>query len=1078
MTTTQYLEEASSKLPALQLLINMGYQYLTPDETVELRGGKRSKVVLEGILEPQLKKLNSITFKGESYPFTAGNIARAVGDLINIPVENLMHTNEAVYDLIILGKSLEQTINGNTKSFSLKYIDWQQPENNLFHVTSEFVVERVRSHQIRRIDIVLFINGIPLVVIECKRPDKKDAISDGISQNLRNQRPDQIPHLFIYNQLVLSICRNKAMYGTCGTQKKFWSAWKEDCATSRHQQYEAQISGLINRPLNRDMNRRLTGHLQQEAAELFLNQQRGERLSTAQDRTLFFLLRPERLLELTQKYMVYDANVKKVARYQQYFAVRETLARINAARGDQPRTGGVIWHTTGSGKSLTMVMLAKSLAMEPGIENPRIILVTDRVDLDEQIFKTFVSSGKVAARAKTGEHLIGLVSPTLMPDSKAEKIEKVELITTVMDKFEAATRKRRFREKGRNIFILVDESHRSQYGISHAKMKAIFPNACYIGFTGTPLMKREKSTADKFGGFIHKYTMDQAVKDNTVTPLLYEGRMSELHGDRNALDKWFDRITKDLTDQQKADLKRKFRREEELTKKDQRIAEIAYDISVHYQDLKNSGLKGQLACAGKEMALKYKKYLDDFGMVSSEVVISPPDTRENHIEIDESAVPEVQQFWKKMMDRYGNEKKYVSAITDAFKNSDDPEIIIVVDKLLTGFDAPGNGVLYIDKRLKGHNILQTVSRVNRLFEGKRFGLIIDYRGIFGELNEALEVYSELEEFDKEDLKSLFTDTREEIAKLAQRHANLWAVFNPVSNKSDMEAMQRFLEPENIRQSFYEALNIYSRTLQIALANSGFHENTPESTINTYIRDLKDFRNLRAAIKQRYSESIDCKAYESRIRNMVNRYISADEVKQIIEPISIFETAEFEKELETIKGDAAKADTILYRIRKTILERMEEDPVFYTRLSRLIQETIDEHRAKRMSDRKYLEKARKILNKTKGGEQAEYPEILKEYKDARSYYDIVSEPVTTYTANKEKADLEKLVAEMSIRCEEIIEGHKIRDWTTNPDIVNAILNDLEDYLFAIKGKYELDLQNEDIDKILDSVIQVAKRRDRI
>ncbi len=1078
MTATQYLEEISSQLPAVQLLINMGYRYLTPEETVSLRGNKRSKVVLESILEKQLRKLNSITFKGNPYPFSDGNITKAVHDLTDMPFESLVHTNEMIYDLITLGKSLEQTINGYTRSFSLKYIDWEIPENNVYHVTVEYVVERVRSYQTRRIDIVLFVNGIPLVVIECKRPDKKDAIKEGISQSLRNQQPDEVPHLFIYSQLVLSICQNKAMFGTCGTPEKFWSVWKEDCSISEHQKHEEMISQLINQPLAEETCNRAYEHLEPSLLSILELQQAADRVPTVQDRSLYFLLRPKRLLELTHKFMVYDAMIKKVARYQQYFAIKETITRVKTARGDQPRTGGVIWHTTGSGKSLTMVMLAKSLAMDPDISNPKIVLVTDRVDLDDQIYKTFLSCGKTVAQAATGEHLMGLIAPELMPEEKTGKLERVDIITTIIDKFEAATKKKKFKDPGRKIFVLVDESHRSQYGIAHAKMKAIFPNACYIGFTGTPLLKKDKSTAAKFGGFIHKYTMDQAVKDDAVTPLLYEGRMSELHGDKNALDKWFERITKDLSNEQKTDLKRKFRREEELTKTDQRIAEIAYDISVHFENFKNSGLKGQLACSSKEMALKYKKYLDEFEMVSSEIVISPPDTRENHTSVDESTIPEIQQFWKRMMDRYGSEKKYVKSVTDAFKNGEEPEIIIVVDKLLTGFDAPRNGVLYIDKRLKDHNILQAIARVNRLFDGKDFGLIIDYRGIFGELNEALEVYSELEAFDKEDLKNLFTDSDEEVAKLPQRHANLWEVFKTVPNKDDMELMQRFLEPEDIRQQFYEVLNSYSKNLQIALANARFHENTLETTIEKYVRDLKDFRNLRAAVQQRYAESIDYKAYENQIRNMVNKYIKADEVKQIIEQVSIFETAEFEKELEAIDGDTAKADTILSRIRRTITEKMDEDPIYYNKLSKVIQDAIDEHRARRISDKEYLEKVRQILNRARGGTQGDYPAVLKGYRDARSYYDIVCEPVTAYEPNRSKSNLENLVAEMSIRCEEIINQHKIRDWTTNMDVENAILNELEDYLFNIKGQYGLELKNEEIDSILESILQVAKRRDQI
>ena len=345
-------------------------------------------------------------------------------------------------------------------------------------------------------------------------------------------------------------------------------------------------------------------------------------------------------------------------------------------------------------------------------------------------------------QAKTGEHLLDLIIHN-----------KATIITSIINKFETASRKKKINDESSNIFVLVDESHRSQYGVSHAKMRNIFPNACYIGFTGTPLLAKDKSTANKFEGFIHKYTMNQAVKDGAVTPLLYESRICELNGDHTQLDRWFERITKDLTAEQKADLKKKFRREEELCNADQRIAEIAYDIWQHFKtNFKNTGKKGQLAVSSKAMALRYKKHFDEFGDVTTEIIMSAPDTREGNTEVSEESLSDVQIFWKKMLAKYSNEEKYQEGIINAFKHFDEPEIIIVVDKLLTGFDAPRNSVLYLDKRLKEHGILQAIARVNRLFDGKDYGLIIDYRGIFGELNDAIDTYAMLENegFDLED----------------------------------------------------------------------------------------------------------------------------------------------------------------------------------------------------------------------------------------------------------------------------------------------------------------------------------------
>jgi type I restriction enzyme, R subunit len=1063
MPINDYLEDLSSLLPALTVLEKLGFTYLTPADQLALRGGRTSKCVLESILTQQLQQINSITFKGQVTVFSDSNIQKAVQALVGIPFDSLMNTSEQVYDLLTLGKSLEQTIDGYTKSFSLHYIDWKHPENNVFHVCDEFVLERRNSKQTRRPDIVLFVNGIPLVVIECKRPDLKDAVEQGISQHLRNQRGDEIPGLFTYAQILLSLSQNKALYATTGTPAKFWALWKEE----DNEAQDRYLHELINTPVSLEFKNRLFAERndqQRQAMETLW--QSGQRTPSPQDKVLHSLLRPERLLELIYQFIVFDNKEKKIGRYQQYFAVAATLNRVNQRKGDSKRPGGVIWHTTGSGKSLTMVMLAKALVLAPTIQNPKIVLVTDRIDLDDQIYKTFHACGKSVVQAKTGEHLLELITHN-----------KASIITTIIDKFESASRKRKISDTSSNIFVLVDESHRSQYGVSHAKMQNVFPNACYVGFTGTPLLKKEKTTAAKFGGFIHKYTMNQAVADGAVTPLLYEGRMSELHGDQAQIDKWFERITQGLTPEQKADLKKKFRREEELSKSDQRLAEIAYDIGQHFKsNYRGTGKKGQFAVSSKAMALRYKKYFDEFGDVTTEVIISPPDTREGNKSVDEDMLEEVQVFWKSMMAKYGNDEKYQESIIKAFKYADDPEILIVVDKLLTGFDAPRNTVLYLDKRLKEHNMLQAIARVNRLFEGKDFGLIIDYRGIFGELNEAIDTYAALENegFDPEDIEGTLTDITEEIKLLPQRHSNVWEVFKAVVNQKDLESMQLHLEPEDRRQRFYDCLAAFAKTLQLALANAKFQGETPVKKVTAYKVDLKYFLNLRQAIKQRFGESVDYSSYEQQIRNMVNKYIGADAVKQLIAPVNVFAIDEFEKEINAIEGDAAKADAIASRIKKTITEKMEEDPALYKRLSEMIDEAIAEHRAKRLSDIEYLERIRKTLAELRGKSSSDLPEILSYHDDAKAFYGVIKEPLTGYHIPGLTPEL--FAAETALKLEDIISEHKIRDWTKNQDVNNVILNELEDYLFSLKGRYELAIDLDLIERITHQVLAIAKYRD--
>ncbi|HRV96156.1 MAG TPA: HsdR family type I site-specific deoxyribonuclease, partial [Anaerolineae bacterium] len=923
-------------------------------------------------------------------------------------------------------------------------------------------------------------NGIPLVVIECKRPDLQKggdkAVTEAITQMIRNQEDDHIPNLFIYSQLLLAVSKNDALYATTGTAKKFWSLWKEESQpkslkdSETFRVLESTIHTLINQPLTLTEKDHLYPHRDNAAAirRHFDDLERaGQRLPTVQDRSLYNLLRPERLLELIYQFIVYDGGVKKIARYQQYFSIKATVSRVAHLNHQHTRTGGVIWHTTGTGKSLTMVMLAKALALHPNIQNPRVVLVTDRVDLDDQIWRTFRACGKKAEKAKSGRHLIKLV-----------QAGNVDIITTVINKFEAAA-KERIKDTNPNVFVLVDEGHRSQYGAIHAKMRQVFKNACYIGFTGTPLLKKDKETVRKFGDFIHKYTMRQAVEDQAVAPLLYEGRLVEQEVDQQSIDKWFERVTKQLTPEQKSDLKHKFSRSEEVNKTEQRLELIAYDITEHYvANFQGSGFKAQLAAPSKAVALKYKQFLDNFGEVTSAVVISPPDTREGHDEVDNTTDPVMEAFWKKMMERYKTEEAYNREIKADFARPDGVEFLIVVDKLLTGFDEPRNTVLYIDKPLKEHSLLQAIARVNRLFEGKDFGYIIDYRGVLGELNEAMETYNALEAFDAEDVAGAVTDMSQEIAKLPQYHSDLWAVFKTVKNKQDTEALERLLEPEDLRQQFYEALANFARCLKVALSAVDFFENTAEGQIRSYKADLRFFHNLRASVKQRYAETIDYKDYEAKVRKLMDSHIKSSDVATITELVNIFDAEKFDAEVARIKGTAARADTIANRIKKTATEHMEQDPAFYKTFSKLIDETIEAYRQGRLDELEYLQTVNQAMNDMRQGKDEATPDILRRYKHAPAYHGVIREPLGQYTTNTEAVGIEELSTAIAIKLEEIIEAKKVRDWVNNLDVQNQMKMEIEDYLYSVKDRYGVQFTHGDMDLILDNVIEVARQRNQL
>ena len=1056
-TLPSFIEDHISQIPALQLLQSLGWEYLTPQEATSLRGGKRSSVILEGVLIPQLRKLNKIRFKGNEYEFSEANIQSAVQVIKDVPFDGLIRTSEKIYDLLVLGKSLSQTIDGDTKSFPLSFVDWNSGTlltNNVFHVTEEFDVERTASHELRRPDIVLFVNGIPLAVIECKRPDLKESIEQAISQHLRNQRDDEIPKLFFYSQLLLAVSKNEAKYGTTGTALKFWSVWKEDV--------DAALAPVLNKPLTKGQKDRLFADRYAYVRDYFDRLERQPREITPQDRTLFSLCRPERLLDLTFNYTIFEAGDKKIARYQQFFCIKKILLRIRQRDEDGRRKGGVVWHTQGSGKSLTMVMLAKGIVRED-LPDYKIVLVTDRVDLDDQIYKTFGHCDMEPDRAKSGRHLATLL-----------KGAKSRVVTTIIDKFETAVLKCDLQNESDNVFVLVDESHRGQYGTMHTRMRKALPNACFIGFTGTPVKRKEKDTINKFGGLIDTYTIRQAVEDKAVVPLLYEGRDVEQQVDRKTIDRWFDQVTANLTTEQKADLKKKFSTTDQLNKAEQKVKEIAFDIGMHFKDnWQGTPYKAQLVTQDKATALLYKRFLDDFGVVSSELLISGPDDREGNEEVDEEKLPAVVAFWKKMMAKHGSEDQYNKNIINAFKHGEHPEIIIVVDKLLTGFDAPRNTVLYLTRKLEDHTLLQAIARVNRLFEGKDFGYIIDYRGVLQNLNKAFDLYGKLEDFDHADLEDAITDVAEEIQKLPQRHSDLWDVFKRVKNKQDEEQYEQCLSEQEDRERFYERLSAYSRNLAVALSSVRFMDDSPPAKVEKYRADLTFFVKLRIAVRKRYAEVVDFKEYEAKIQKLIDTHVTTGAVERVTTLVNIFDKDAFLREIEKLESTSSKADTIAHRTKKTITEKMAEDPAFYRRFSEMLEAAIRAFREKRLADSDYLNKVMEIADSIRTRRGESLPDILRSHDVARAFYGVLIDPLGRHVEDANKG--RELSAGAALRIDEIIQEEKIVSWTSNTDVQNRMKNQIEDYLHDLKQEAGLSLTFEDIDLILVNCLDIARRR---
>jgi type I restriction enzyme R subunit len=993
----------------IDLLKSMGYTFISQEEIKEHRTNT-SQVLLKDVLLEQLQSFNSFEYKGNSYNFSPKNIAKAIDDLDVSLNEGLMTANQKISDQLLLGNSyIEELIDGVQKSFPLFYIDYEHPKNNVFHFTEEFIVDRAtrnESEKTRRPDIVLFVNGIPFAVIELKKSSVETA--QGISQMIRNQGEKEIPTLFKYVQITLSANNHSPQYATTGTPEKFYAVWEEE----EKLDVQSFISG---------------------------------RTVSKLDETLFSLFSKQRVLELLHSFIIFDGRVKKIARYQQYFAIKKILNRIETIDNTGIRGGGLIWHTQGSGKSLTMVMLAKVIKRE--IAGSKIIIVTDRKDLDKQIHTTFNSSEVKAYRAMSGHKLI-----ELLHSGKS-------IITTLIHKFETVKKEKVVLDDP-NIFILVDESHRSQGGDMHKDMRKVFTSACYLGFTGTPLMKKEKSSFDKFGGEIHRYTIDQAVRDKAVLPLLYEGRMvDQWINDPKGLDKRFEKISKNLNDEQKLDLKKKWARFQKVASSERRLEAIMIDINEHFKmHLQGTAFKAMLATSSKYEAIKYHELFEEEGDIKTAFVISASDSREGHSEVDESDENKayVATAWQNIIKKYGDEEQYLDKVKDQFVHGEEIELLIVVDKLLTGFDAPRAQVLYIDKLLKEHNLLQAIARVNRLYDGKDYGLIIDYRGLLGDLDKALSDYSGLADFDEDDIAGAVFDIKDEIAKIKTYYSYLEELFIKVENKNDQESYELFLEDEEKRKLFYDYLSQYARALKLSLSSDKMDEIFSENEITNFKKKMKFYSELRKSIKIRYHEVVDFGKYEKQMQKLLDTFISSDDVNQLTKLVNIFDES-FEEEIERVVGDNARADAILSACTATITEKKESNPAYYEKLSQRIKEIIEEYKDKRLTEEQKLQYAkdiRELLLNQKTDEDDSYPKEIRGDIHTKAFYDNLQDTIVD----------KELLTDTVLKIDDIFkEVAKKPDWKHNNDVKNLIDGKLDDIFWALEDNHGLKF--EDIDGLL-------------
>jgi type I restriction enzyme R subunit len=743
-------EDSLTRFSALNLLHTLGWQYLSPEACLQKQGGVARPLLQASLLESLRQR--RFQYDGQWHHLSPHAIEQVMRELsFNWQVGNWSQLNKKCHEMLCAGITVTEYLPGDVRhKVTVPIIDWEQRRANLFEVTESLLVAARHGVARREIDLVCYVNGIPLCLILVA---DSTGLQRGIERHLQHQEADEIPHLYAYSQLLLVLDGKQGVFATNQTRASFWSRWHEEEWGGEHGMRLRQGMGMLENAWFRQLPQ---AQRRQVKSALLLGNGNGDGGDgadagdnrhgvSAAEQLLIGLLSPARLLEYLPSCILFDSrNGKLVARSHQFFAVRILLQRLSQCKNGQ-REGGVVWHTAGSGKSLTMVLLINGLRRHPVLQDCRIVVVTDRLDLEDQLGKKFAQSGafgevwRKAGIEKSRAHSAHDLARRIGGHSE-------QIIFTLLHKFNDALLLAQCQNPSDKVIVLIDEAHRSHGGQLHQRMRRVLKRAALVAFTGTPLLKYEK-TVSLFGPILHSYTMQRALDDQMITPLLYEERIPELQLDSAALGTWYEQNMARLDARQRALVRQALSRKSGLYQMAARIEMIAWDIALHFTAcIKPVGLKGLVATSSKLDAITYQHYLEQTGLVSSAVIMSAPDG-------DDTAVA---AWWQTNVG--ARQEEYERAVLHRFATRGELDLLIVVDRLLTGFDQPCISVLYLDKFLQQHGLMQAIARVNRLHDEKRHGLIVDYRGILRPLDIALSAYRELEQaqaWDEEDLQGLY-----------------------------------------------------------------------------------------------------------------------------------------------------------------------------------------------------------------------------------------------------------------------------------------------------------------------------------
>ena len=868
-----------SENPAVALLESLGYTYVPPEHLDQERPSLKEPI-LTTRLAAALKRLNP--------RLSETNVGAAVKAATQVPATSLAEANKNLHTSLTYGIALEQDHGDGRKSHTVRFFDFDDPDNNEWIVTRQYRVRGSKKHIIP--DVVAFVNGLPLAIIECKSPTIGDGWKSQAVQQLHRYQElgtrwknQGAPKLFETAQILIGTCGERAVYGTVGTPERFFLEWKEPY------------------PLNPDQLENHLGHLPKP-----------------EDTLLYGLLERRNLLDIVRNFVVFEVEsgrtVRKLTRYRQFIAVNEAMRRIRTARRPSDR-GGVVWHTQGSGKSLTMLWLALKLRRDPSQQQPTIVIVTDRTKLDGQIAGIFTACGfpnperadSVRDLRRILEHPTGKTVMTTI-----QKFQEITGASTPRDRTVHPTL-----SEAPNIFVMVDEAHRSQYRSLAANMRQALPNACFLGFTGTPIDKKDRSTLRTFGRYIDTYTIEQAVQDKATVPIFYESRLPELQIIGQTIDKVFDHVFADRTDDERAAIKQRYATEPAIAAAPRRIEAVCLDLIDHFTKfIAPNGFKAQIVATSRHAAVTYKEALDRLNGPQSALIMSAGHNDEERLA------------------RWHLSKQQQDQLIERFKDQNDPlSILVVCDMLLTGFDAPVEQVMYLDAPLREHSLLQAIARVNRPHgDEKTYGLVVDYWGVSVKLAEALAVFSTA------DVQGALTPNVDELPRLQSRHAATMRFFQPVENKDDLDACVRVLEPEDVRAEFDLAFRRFSQSMDMLL---------PDPRALPYQTDLRWLGKIRGAASARYRDSrLDLSGCGEKVRKLIADAVAADGIEILVKEVQLF-SAEFDEKVDALRTDEAKASEMEHAIRHEINVRVEENPVFYESLRKRLEEIIEQHRLERL-----------------------------------------------------------------------------------------------------------------------------------